>query len=356
MSGINRDNYGKYFIDYLDGVLTQSEVNQLMDFLASNPSIKEEFDEFENTKIIVDKNINYKNKKSLLKKTSVFEVYNENNFNELCIARIEGDLTKTEKIEFNTLIEQNPMLKKDFALFEKTVLIPEMDLIFKSKSFLKKSSVIKKQREGYFQFLSIAASVITLIALAIFIPKQILNKQDNSIQNVALIPDNKEFILSEKENTSQLQIKEIVLKPNIVSKQIAISENNFEQNIEETIIEPRIDIQRLNSAPIKIAQNSFMPGMTMRFSTNVIQLNINTYKEHLSIRDFLVQKFNQKILKKDDNLNEIHSYDFALLAINGVNKLTGTKMSLEKKYNSNGDVDELEFNSRLLAFSTPIKK
>jgi hypothetical protein len=81
---------------------------------------------------------------------------------------------------------------------------------------------------------------------------------------------------------------------------------------------------------------------------------INTNKEN-SIKSYLATSFNKRILNKE-NKSKVELFDIAQAGLEKLNKLTGSKMSLERVYDENGYKDRTEFNSRLLAFSTPIKK
>ena len=74
-----------------------------------------------------------------------------------------------------------------------------------------------------------------------------------------------------------------------------------------------------------------------------------------SFGSFLAASFNKRVLKKG-NKNKVELFDIAQVSLERVNKLTGSKMSLERVYNENGVADRTEFNSRILAFSTPMKK
>jgi hypothetical protein len=93
-------------------------------------------------------------------------------------------------------------------------------------------------------------------------------------------------------------------------------------------------------------------------STNLLKQQLHKIEdaqENKSIKDVLIYAINKNVFKKDNELAKVNSYDFANIAITGMNRFTGTKMSLNKKYDSSGNVAKLEFNSRLIAFSTSVK-
>ncbi|MBC8005772.1 MAG: hypothetical protein H7X84_09885, partial [Verrucomicrobia bacterium] len=45
---ITRDNYEAFFLDYLEGNLEETLIDQFLDFLEKNPDLKEELHLFEN--------------------------------------------------------------------------------------------------------------------------------------------------------------------------------------------------------------------------------------------------------------------------------------------------------------------
>lgn len=354
---IKRDNYERFFLDYLDGNLTKSEVDHLMSFLNNNPDLKEELNELENEILISEKYIF--NKKTVLKKEPILTSELDNNFDELCIASIEGDLNEFQLAEFNKLVDENSNLKKQLILLEKTVLVPDLKITYNNKSSLRKSLFVSKQKVRY-RYLSLAASFALLITLSLFIPKSIHDNKNysqlSSINNEIIVPAANENNLAVQETKKEVPINRL-FKTN---KNTYGQENNI-TNLpnKEKIIEVREGFLPLASSPIPIAED----GKTiadLKIIYPIISINQpalkTTYSEPRSIKNILVQTFNRKVLKKESDLNTINTYDFADLAISGVNKITGTNMSLNKKYDNKGNVTELEFNSRLIAFSTPIKR
>ena len=181
---INRNNYELFFIDYLDGKLSHSDESDLMAFLKLNPDLEEElnivkdikidpetisyfdknslkknelfeisnekFDElcigkiektlnkeeeillaqylelnpekvkefqlFEMTILKADSEITFENKASLKK----IEISTER-FNELCVAKVENEISMEEDNVLSNYISQNPSYGKELELFNKTI-------------------------------------------------------------------------------------------------------------------------------------------------------------------------------------------------------------------------------------------
>lgn len=354
MIAIKRNNYEQFFLDYLDGALSKSEVNQLMSFLNSNPDLKKELDDLDFKKLMPD-NSKF-TKKSRLKKESILEE-SKNNFNELCIASIEGDLNQLQSIEFDNLIHENPQLKKQLALFEKTKLIPDLTVIYNNKSSLRRTTIGSKQKVGY-QYFSIAASVVLLITLSFFVPKSIHENKKLSILKSHLNKENE--VLAPKEENIISSTKTVNILTHTKNSTKSLSEkvqDNINIIIDDKDYENRESDQPLFMRPINLETKKINNNL-LAVSTNQLKQQHSQIKDaqnYKSIKDVLLQVINKNVLKKDNELSKINTYDFANIAITGMNRLAGTKMSLNKKYDSRGNLAELEFNSRLIAFSTPVK-
>ncbi|MDX9694293.1 MAG: hypothetical protein RBT49_00725 [Bacteroidales bacterium] len=355
MIAIKRNNYEQFFLDYLDGTLSKSEVNQLMSFLNSNPDLKKELDDLDFKKLMPD-NSKF-TKKSTLKKESILEESKNNNFNEICIASIEGDLNQFQSIEFDNLIHENPQLKKHLLLFEKTKLIPDIAISYNKKSLLRKYLVVPKQKFGY-QYFSIAASVILLIALSFFVPKSIHENQNFNIVKSPLNKGNEVLVSKGKNFTSSTKTLNIQTPYTYPEKFLSEKmNNNITIIIDDKDPENRESVQPLFMRPINLETKKFNNNL-LAVSTNQLKQQHSQIKDaqnYKSIKDVLIHAINKNVFKKDNELSKINTYDFANIAITGMNRLAGTKMSLNKKYDSSGNLAELEFNSRLIAFSTPVK-
>jgi hypothetical protein len=125
---INRNNYEAFFIDYLEGNLDEKMVDDFIEFLQQNPDLKEELSLFE-TVSIGQEEITFSKKELLLK--DKYDI--ENEFNQAAIARLEGDFSALEKIEFENYLSAHPDKQKEAELFSKTKLQPDKSLVFSKK-------------------------------------------------------------------------------------------------------------------------------------------------------------------------------------------------------------------------------
>ncbi len=154
---INLNNYEAYFLDYHEGSLSTALEKELMDFIAQNPELKEEFESFELIALKDAEGIKFDNKETLKKRRAGI---NASNFEEYAIEHVEGTLPVALQNELKAFISQNPAYKKELELYSKTKLVPDLTIVFENKALLKR----KNKRPYAFYYWSAAASVAIIIA------------------------------------------------------------------------------------------------------------------------------------------------------------------------------------------------
>lgn len=173
MSNINLNNYEIYFIDYFDGNLTAEQAAELFLFLEKNPTLKEEFNAFNNTSI---SNLNTQEvfeDKFVLK---VLTTPTAASINEWLIAEIEGTLSKEQIKQLEAFLVANPQYNKDRELYKQTILIADEQDEFAYKSSLKKGVVKPLYSSNKFYY-SVAAVLLALLVSIYIIPNSNTTKQ-----------------------------------------------------------------------------------------------------------------------------------------------------------------------------------
>ncbi len=128
---ITRDTYESYFLDYLEGSLEESLVNEFLDFLDKNPDLKLELQNFDNT-IEIPANSATIDKNRLYRVSSA----DTEEYNHQLVAWFEGDLSETEIATFENSAQSNPMVVADMELIRLTRLVPDQKVVFSQKSRL----------------------------------------------------------------------------------------------------------------------------------------------------------------------------------------------------------------------------
>jgi len=161
---INKDNYEAFFLDYYEGNLSGTGIEEMFSFIESHPEVKEEFEGFEAVALIPDESVHYYGKESLKKNAGdTALVITPANVDEYLVAELEGTLTAEEHKLLKKFLTENPRFEKDRELFKCSKLYPDSSIRFADKASLK-HSVVPVRRIVYYA-LSAAASVTLLLAV-----------------------------------------------------------------------------------------------------------------------------------------------------------------------------------------------
>ncbi|HOZ29970.1 MAG TPA: hypothetical protein PLL66_03550 [Bacteroidales bacterium] len=129
---ININNYEAWWVDYLDGKLSESDEEKLFAFLESNPKISSNLidtDDF----MLSAPDIRYPEKSSLKADSQI-----EN----LLIAKIENEINSEDNKFISERIETDKKVATAYSTYQKTILVPDSSIVFEGKKYLKKKEVI----------------------------------------------------------------------------------------------------------------------------------------------------------------------------------------------------------------------
>lgn len=348
---INRNNYESFFIDYLEGNLDEKLVDDFIEFLQQNPDLKEELSLFE-TVSIGQEEITF-NKKELLFK----EKYDaENEFNQAAIARLEGDISDSEKAEFETYLSAHPKKQKEAELFGITKLQPDQTIVFGRKNKLYRRPA---GRTILFWTMRVAAVIIVVLSVYIFI-----DKSSNKI-----IPENQIAVI-EKEPEKKInssEIKEVPTKNNKAEEQKSVKKESdkpsvksekpktnktkiIRENSQGRLINDDLALVRI---PEEITALKSVPASITTVSNQIIDL----VPVKLLVPDNTEQAFEERLLvdliKEKTRVDEISMNKIVKAGLSLVSSISKEKFNYET--NTEGKVTEVNFDSRLLAFSIPTK-
>ena len=360
MIDINGNNYEEYFLDFTEGKLLPSEESLLMSFLKSNPDLKEELD------LLIDipklKSNTAFSRKEVLRRSLTVSDNTSNNFDELCIARIEGDLNEKEVVEFDSLINDHEKSEREFNLFKLTKIAADETIDFPHKNRLKKKTTSSFVFINRYSIISAAASIVIAVAVYTFIPKNQIG-ETLPVEKIAHVDDveSNETKTEINRNISEEVPESVIAKANsgillYVDKNDNIAENSVLNNPE--LIREYNQLAKLY--PVEIEMEFRSTDKKLAF-VNPVEYNYPEKKsqennsQYISVKSFLAETFNKRVFKKE-NKDRLELFDFAQAGVEGINKITGSNMTLQRIYDENGMPDKTEFNSRLIAFSSPAKK
>jgi hypothetical protein len=165
---IDQHNYELYILDYYEGKLDADASRELLLYLEQDPEAKEAFESYEAIVLEPDLNKQFEHK-SVLKKTGIVGMgnINELNFENFFIESIEQNLNQSEQHDLSDFLIKNPQLQKTFELYQKTVLKPDLSVVFKGKELLKRSKIIALHPATIRRRVLTTAAVAAMLAVVV---------------------------------------------------------------------------------------------------------------------------------------------------------------------------------------------
>jgi hypothetical protein len=362
---IDRSNYEIWLIDWLDGNLSELQVEQVQAFLKENPDIKEDFDDMDRVRDAMHcvSNETFPYKDHLKKKASEIS---ESQFDYLCVAFLENDLSADQQTGLKESMEQDREKKKSFELIQKMKISPA-DIRYKHKNKLIRRTVAQNVIRLSFIGLTAAAIITYAIITFHFVPRSLQVKNNNTAQSIAVdstIQKPAAEIISGRRTTEKKDIpykkqtKNLFSMSQKKSSVITETEKNLALQNDSTVRSAYNPLPVPDKIPVS-AKIDFKNGT---INNNLIALkvsiNIPVYDDGRSkLSKFIAKTFREKILKeKTTKDNPLKAYEIAEAGVAGLNKLLGWEMALSEKNDENGKLKSIYFSSRLLKFNAPVKK
>jgi hypothetical protein len=426
---INRKNYELYFVDYLDNNLSRGDMLEFMAFLAENPDLEEELNLVKEIKLEPEtisysaknslKKINEEvkitkeqfeelcigNIENTLSKEEIIlfetqiklhpelekefklfelsilkpnltiefsakdslkhlELTNEQ-INHLCINKIENNLSVVEEQQFNKLHVNSAEFKKEFELFNKTILISDTSIVFPNKSSLKRRT-LTNTRIIFTRIVPAAAAVALLVMIAF--NSGFLGKQTHS---------GKMFTNSQKPNNLILPKKQEIIIENSTNKNFAIINKKQikTNNTIQTIQSPDTTNSIAQNNPIVItdttqSKQNVIEKSNLNNTTNNYTASNNPSKEDLNkpmeavfanskyshFRDMIDNVPYASITSKNSGLASIGVWDVVEAGSKGLEYITGTPVSVENKTDKKNHTKHFSFNIGRIGFSRTVHK
>lgn len=350
----DRTDYETWIVDYLDGNLDEDQVRKLFAFLKENPDIMEEFNELQ----LLPKNaagVEFHDKNSL--KKSVHQL-SESQFERLCVAHLENDLSPEQQNELVEIVSADAERNKTFKLISKTRLVPPPVTYPYRKSLYRMPVFVKAVRIAA-AVTGIAATLLIMVTLffnspEIITPEGIIAAADTSPEPVIIDTGIGATEIKEKSSPA---IREKSPEPAVSMK--ALAENNIPAVIrEDTVTKTRVPEVRKAEFRQEVALTSFSEpaGLTVAQGTNTIVTDYYAAEPEEETRS-VARMIRDRIRRPEQAEKEkITAFDVADAGINGLNRLFGWDISLEKNRDDNGTVKSVNFNSKLIKVSAPVRK
>lgn len=346
---ITRDNYESFFLDYLEGNLEETMIDQFLDFLERNPDLKEELQLFENIRL-PEEPASFAGKKHLYKSPA-----DEKEAFELkTIAWMEGDLKDEERRGFEAYLAQHPELKKEVALMESTRLSADTAIRYPDKYKLYKASGTVVMMK----WLGRAAAVLVLLwGISTFFESEKQGIRPDQPKEVAAVkvpsvpsqtPD--AFGASSQIKSDQAEGLEEPMKsePARMNDQKASTDQQAEPSqtapsTDSRQVEPMEEIQPLMASLEREPMEADL-AISRAFNSDKINSPVNV----MTLDEYLAQR-----AKKATNESLLSAHRLLRAGLNVASELSGDRIGYRVK---KGKVTTVDFDSKLLAFSIPLEK
>ncbi len=347
---INRQNYEAYFLDYIEGKLNAAQVAELKIFLADNPDLKTELESYEPVTLLPDTNV-FIEKDSLKKDILNISNINESNFEEFCIARLEGDLDKNTETIFDSFLRQHPDKFKEYKLYLQTRLNPDKKIIFNEKRKLKHFR-IALQKKSIFTATAVAASLaLIFLAYNIVTTKNITNNnvtitspKENSAMHIL-----RNNLKSLKENKIEKQSKNLDFKKEEKNEFINIvNKEEFKTKKEAASLEPLKSIEP-NELKVLFFQASPIIAQIQLQEKN--KTASEPKDKYLSLNEYAEQEI-KSVIKNQQVIDEKGLNLWALVKSGAkeLDRLIGTNVNLKKTTDTTTNRTRIEINTGLLGY------
>ena len=345
---ITRLNYESWFLDYLEGNLDTSLMDELQSFLRENPDLASELEMGELMMLEVDHDIHFDDKENLKMLVSDQQV----EFEQRAVAYHEGDLSLSDRIIFEASLSENSARAAEAEQFGRLKLVADKKVVYKNKEQLKRKVKI-------FPLWIKMASVAAMLLLVYLLIKPGDGVRSTSVQ----LADN----LKNKE-TKSVTISEKKVEIEEKSTRISNRVVTPRQTPVAVPVKPKIKSAGRNSKQnvvpvpyfrVPVAEPSLLKPRSIYFSQNEnVELAVMTLRDTMEAsREYQLSeliKVQLAAIRHSDDREFLSTDHLGLSGLQLFAKLSGKRLTARK--GENGTVRSVSYNSRLLAFSIPVNR
>ncbi len=366
---INRNNYEAFLLDLLEGRLSVEEERELNDFLNDHPELLVDLPDLDLLSLEKE-SVSYPLADQLRKEFPGADTQlSETNFDMFSIARMEGDLSPSQEQEYMSLLARDEGKKEDWQNWQRTILVPE-PLSFPGKNGLKRKRPLRTSLI-LTSIISAAATLALVLILVRMEPaapglSQVDPEESSAVRETAELtqeaPVASYEVQTENREAPVAALQEAPLNEKPEPLQIVHTELPFEEEQEKTIIESstRLSAETIESRPLRIADNLSITSELARNGTNdrIEPLSIPMVSRKSSglplneIDELDRQLLFDELIRE----NNISLLSVANAGIKGINKLTGSDISLMASKDEQGDVSGFRLKSKRFSVSRPLAR
>ncbi|MGF1584683.1 MAG: hypothetical protein ACFCUM_05140 [Bacteroidales bacterium] len=373
---INRENYEAFLLDLMEGNLSVDQENILRRFLKENPDLNVEDIHTDlrlpdNVKIPVS-GISFPMKEEL-KKGGLASEINAGNYEQFCIARLEGDLSAHSVSRLDKFLSENPGFGKSAGKFVHTILKADKSVIFPDKNALRKGTAATVTLKDYinrrfiYRTVSIAASLAIMLSLFNLV-------SDNSLTDQAINQGNRNEIINQSTDSGTQAVPDIsperttVATDNVTVREFRETsmpgtsvpvpsvtreserEVSHQLAIREPVLLPAHNISGVEIKAIR-TDYSFELVRPLMMASNHREQEIRENERSgagMILNGLLA--FATRNVDGNEESAGLNLWNIADAGFKGINSLTGAELRLEREFNQEGELVSMEFSSRVIEF------
>jgi len=345
---ITRSNYESYFLDFLEGNLDPTLLDEFRLFLKENPDLASELEMGDLLTLDANNDIHFEAKEELKKSVSVQEL----EFQQRAVAYYEGDLSSDEQKNFEASLSENAAIATEAQQFGELKLVADPAIVYPHKEQLKKKIVLFPL---WMKVASVAAML--LLAYLIFQPNggirpesgQIADNSKNKTPKNIVSPEVKVSV-DEQEKVKTTTVETPAQKP--AKAPVKQKANTAEPKPEKKVVPaPRIPVP-------EIAPSLLRPRGISFGQPDDVELAVMTLKEPalVSTDVELAELLSMQLaaMRSSDDRELLSTDNLGLAGLQLIARMSGKRLTAHK--GEDGAVQSVSYNSRFLAFSIPVNR
>lgn len=359
---INRNNYEAYFIDYQEGNLDESLVNEFIQFIRQNPDLKEEMELLNSVTLPVEE-MEFAPKNKLYREK--YDV--EKEFDRAAIAKMEGDLPEKEQVAFEDYLSRHHKKQQEAALFSKTKL--EAD---KSVSYRHKNRLYHRSKSKVVILWASRVAAVVLLAITAY---ALVDRSTVSLKNQVTIAENESETINKKAApvTSEEPIAESAEIKNVpdkksVNKEVKQAEIKTLPPVKIEEAQPKskslrdnhrakIEHEQIAAVRLPVEVPAKLGAISASLPAHSEPVEMGAMNKYVSQPEPLLpakeERYIADVIKEKTGIDKLSLNKIKKAGLNLVSTISKENFTYET--DNEGEITEVIFDSRLLAFSIPTK-
>ena len=359
---INRHNYEAFLLDLQEGNLSVDDRKQLQDFLLLNPDCNDEILKGEPW-FLEPERVRFPGSDTLKKELpNGSSMLIDSNFDLFSIARMEGDLTGEQEEAHQIMVDADAQKAQQWREWQKTRMIPEPVLLKdKTQLYHRKAS---GSRVFWISVVSAAAAValfIVLFRMDPMLPEQEFSQEVLPEAESGVVQDTPDQPDLKKSETGHVEEQMVQEKPDPQVKKFSSpllfsikKERELPAEAQE-LIRPKDDMQ---ARPLRISENMTNTALLIGEATpdRIGPLEISPVPIHLSSLTLaqLAELEPQELFDEYTKERDFSLWTIANTGLKGINRLTGSDISLMASRDEEGEVSGFQLKSKRFSMSRPL--